>query len=63
LHYQSLNITQQLQLDNATPQQLDDTYQLLDKHLSQQVNTVCASIKDIYDASIALLMTFGLMMH
>ena len=52
LHYNSLHITQPLTLDNATRQQLDDTYSRLNHRLSQQLDTVCASINTINDASI-----------
>ena len=37
LHYNSLNITKPLMLDNATLQQLDDTYNRLDHRLTQQL--------------------------
>lgn len=53
LHYQSLNITKPLKTDNATLKQLDDTYQLLDSHLLQQLNAVNASINNIHDAAIS----------
>lgn len=51
LHYKSLNITQPLELDPETLNQLDNVYQHIDSRLSRQLNAVRDSITHIHNAS------------
>ena len=49
LHCESFNITKPMQIKPLALNQLDDTYQLLDSRLSQQLHTVYIGINAIID--------------
>ena len=51
VHYNSLNITAPLKMEHNLLQQLDDTYMVLDNHLSQQLQSMDARINSIHDVS------------